>query len=594
MADVSGGRDAADRSADPATPRAEEVAPVDKDTPTSPRDLSVPSAWSGDPDSGTTTAGKRKSPNRVHFTPDLPGEDSPTVLSPQKQQDGILEEPIPPRRPASAGTSFTPNSFTPASPSPAPIRHTTQQYNAPSHNVGVADLPRTAETELLEQAMSGYTWEQPANLRLQVLFDFEPCCSVELRAYQGQYVTGLFQNGAWVYVRASNGAEGYLPTVSCGLTKDRAPSIDISSSGVSSVGTADDDGGSNSGSRYGNSSSLERGVSAHNSTTSGLNMTSPDGRTSGYSSEPEKTATRVKFAPTASILQPGYRNVHMPQDYVTMYHKPRSVSASSSNSTWQPRAGSQRYPSARSQSNQYAPGPVVTGAGASHASANVLNRARNMSYPMDRLYPGNSPLAHATSNARAEEHQRAMLSKKHMTAAEMAAAASALQSQAPTNPTASATASITSTASPAVSSSSRSRRLIDRLKNFRSSSTAAPGNVEMFDVDGSATSHGQISASATSSGSKDSRKDGKKKKQQKKNSMAKKPEYVTSDTELSTSRFSSPLSTCRTAAAAMTDSELTHRQLQRLDLAGMPAHRTRPAAFNAAAGQKSRGAAAAA
>lgn len=386
------------------------------------------------------------STDRVHFTPE-PGEKG-------SHQGEPLEEPIPPRRAAQTGsTSYTPTTYTPVSASPSLVRPPTQHYEAPSHH-GPTDIVNNADLELLERAMAGATWDHPANIRLRVVADFEPCCSVELRAYQDQLITGLFQNGAWVYVRASNGAEGYLPAASCTLSQDRPPSIDMSSSGVSSVGTVDDEV-SNGGRSF---SSLEQGGVEHGSmsSSSGLGMTSPhDGRTSGYSSEPEKSTNRVKFAPTASILQPGYRSVHIPEDYVAMYRqRPRTTSTSGSG--WQ----GQRSGHGLQQGQQYHQ-PGVRADGHRSYGPGEISRARNMSYPQGRAYPGQSPLS-------TERHAPAPFPSDPLPYdANRAHTSHAVQA-------------------------SRSRRLIDRLKNFRSGT--APANVEVFEVDGGS------SASSVTSG----------------------------------------------------------------------------------------------
>ena len=388
--------------------------------------------------------------DRVHFTPE-PHEAS-SHSSPHHGES--LEEPIPPRRPPQGGST----SYTPVSPSPALVRPPTQHYEAPSHHGHSADVANNVDYEVLEKTLAGATWDHPANILLRVVTDFEPCCSVELRAYQGQHITGLFQNGAWIYVRATNGAEGYLPAGSCALTKDRPPSIDISSSGVSSVGTVEDEV-SNGGRSY---SSLERGVHIDRgsmSSSTGIGVVSPDSRTSAYLSEPEKSSSRVKFAPTASILEPGYRRVQ--DEYVAMYkQRPRTASASG----WQSNAASQRSPPFPQQQQPYTTQQAQQSGGGATSNQRgygpgELSRTRNQTYPQGRTFPGPPQLGPSSAPGAGSPQALAYDSVK-------------LGGQQS-------------------SQSSRSRRLIDRLKNFRGGTAQAN---EVFEV-GTSPAPGEYSMS---------------------------------------------------------------------------------------------------
>ena len=161
---------------------------------------------------------------------------------------------------------------------------------SPTHTPSpVRTLPSTGgNNDVLERALRLATWENPANLKMVVVNDFEPCCSTEVKAYQGQYVTGLFQNGAWVYVRTSNGKEGFLPSTVC-IVK---PSIyrPPSSSGVSS-GFGEDDLSLPGVGRTGDERLHQQRGSFDNTDSA---FASP--LINGYQSEPEKTSSRVTFA----------------------------------------------------------------------------------------------------------------------------------------------------------------------------------------------------------------------------------------------------------------------------------------------------------
>ncbi len=65
----------------------------------------------------------------------------------------------------------------------------------------------TFEGKMLHRA----TRDQPANLRMTAIHDYNPCCSEELSVRKGQRVKVLYKNNDWVYAISKSGEAGYIP-----------------------------------------------------------------------------------------------------------------------------------------------------------------------------------------------------------------------------------------------------------------------------------------------------------------------------------------------------------------------------------------------
>ena len=63
----------------------------------------------------------------------------------------------------------------------------------------------------------------PAHVNMKVCNDFEAHCPGEISCELGQHVTGLFRKNNWIYVRARNGVEGYVPYQYCRLNRQGCP-----------------------------------------------------------------------------------------------------------------------------------------------------------------------------------------------------------------------------------------------------------------------------------------------------------------------------------------------------------------------------------